>query len=438
MGARIEEIFKVTGVPTHTFVEPSEFGQLKVALRTSGRGVVVEGPSGIGKSTAVTKALEALELDKDVAKLSARNPQDVEYLELLPEIGAFGTVVVDDFHRLDDVTKARIADLLKVTADTEDVHRKLIVIGINDAGRALIEAAPDLSNRIDVIPFEAEPEAKIEELVAAGERAANVVLTARSKIIEKASGSFFIAQLLCLEACIQADCLEAPETRVEIRTAYTAVQRRVVERQRARFGNALRNFARGTKFRPGGRAPYLHILRWLAESDSWSISVVEEMRKHPTEKVSVGVVLDQGYLANLVEQEDIAKLVHFSSNKTLSVEDPMLVYYLRAINWEDFIAEVGFTNVDYTASYDVALSFAGEDRSYAEHLRDALEDMGHAIFYDQAEQHRILAEDARPTWDRSTLATAVTWSPCSARCTDASGGRSSKQNSTATALSKGK
>jgi hypothetical protein len=164
MDARIEEIFKVTGVPTHTFVEPSEFGQLKVALRTSGRGVVVEGPSGIGKSTAVTKALEALELDKDVAKLSARN-------------------------------------------------------------------------------------------------------------------------------------------------------------------------------------------------------------------------------------KDIAKLVHFSSNKTSSVEDPMLVYYLRAINWEDFIAEVGFTNVDYTASYEVALSFAEEDRSYAEHLRDALEDMGHAIFYDQAEQHRILAED---------------------------------------------
>lgn len=63
MGARIEEVFKVTGVPTHTFVEPSEFGQLKVALRTSGRGVVVEGPSGIGKSTAVTKALETLELD---------------------------------------------------------------------------------------------------------------------------------------------------------------------------------------------------------------------------------------------------------------------------------------------------------------------------------------------------------------------------------------
>lgn len=437
MGARIEEIFKVTGVPTHTFVEPSEFGQLKVALRTSGRGVVVEGPSGIGKSTAVTKALEALELDKDVAKLSARNPQDVEYLELLPEIGAFGTVVVDDFHRLDDVTKARIADLLKVTADTEDVHRKLIVIGINDAGRALIEAAPDLSNRIDVIPFEAEPEAKIEELVAAGERAANVVLTARSKIIEKASGSFFIAQLLCLEACIQADCLEAPETRVEIRTAYTAVQRRVVERQRARFGNALRNFARGTKFRPGGRAPYLHILRWLAESDSWSISVVEEMRKHPTEKVSVGVVLDQGYLANLVEQEDIAKLVHFSSNKTLSVEDPMLVYYLRAINWEDFIAEVEFTNVDYTASYDVALSFAGEDRSYAEHLGMRLRTWVTQSSTTQPNSTASSLRTSRLTWDQSTLATAVTWSPCSARCTDASGGRSLKQNSTVTALSKG-
>ena len=63
---RIEDVFKVTGVPTYTFVRPSEYNHLQVALRTPGRGVVVEGPSGIGKSTAVAKALEDIGLDPDV------------------------------------------------------------------------------------------------------------------------------------------------------------------------------------------------------------------------------------------------------------------------------------------------------------------------------------------------------------------------------------
>jgi hypothetical protein len=71
----------------------------------------------------------------------------------------------------------------------------------------------------------------------------------------------------------------------------------------------------------------------------------------------------------------------------------MLVYYLRAISWPDFVREVGFTKVDYDEDYDVALSFAGEDRTFAEHLRDALEDLGLAVFYDFAEQHRIIGED---------------------------------------------
>jgi hypothetical protein len=198
---RIEDVFKVTGVPTYTFVRPSEYNRLQVALRTPGRGVVVEGPSGIGKSTAVTKALEELGLDPDVTKLSARIPADVEYLDILPDLGKFGTVVIDDFHRLDLSTKARISDLLKVTADIEDPDRKLIIIGINDAGAALIESSPDLTNRVDVVRFEVEPAAKIEELVTVGEAAASVDIEARNLIIEKASGSFFIAQLLCLEAC---------------------------------------------------------------------------------------------------------------------------------------------------------------------------------------------------------------------------------------------
>jgi len=394
MSIYVEDVFKVSGVPTYTFVHPSAFGRLKVALRTPGRGVVIEGPSGIGKSTAVSKVLEELGWNDRVTTLSARDPVDVEYISLLPQMSDAGTVVIDDFHRLEDSIKSEVADLLKISADREEKSRKLIVIGINEAGKSLIESSPDLANRLEVIRFEVEPPVRIEALIAAGEAAFNVQIEARQHIIENSRGSFYIAQLLCWDACVEAGQTERPEQLTTIETSYSAVQRRVVARQRERFGDAVKSFARGTKFRPSGRAPYLHILRWLSESDAWSIHIPEEMKKHPSEKASVGIVHDRGYLRSLTEQSDIAKLLHFDDDTdVLSVEDPMLVYYLRSISWPDFVREVGFTKVDYAENYDIALSFAGEDRVYAEHLRDALEDLGHAVFYDHAEQHRILGED---------------------------------------------
>jgi len=57
---RLEEVFKLSGVPTYTFVRPVEYDQLRIALRTPGRGLVIEGPSGIGKTTAVRSALRDL------------------------------------------------------------------------------------------------------------------------------------------------------------------------------------------------------------------------------------------------------------------------------------------------------------------------------------------------------------------------------------------
>ncbi len=57
---KLEEVFKKSGIPTYTLVKPTEYSRLLVSLRTPGRGVVVEGPSGIGKTTRVLTALQEL------------------------------------------------------------------------------------------------------------------------------------------------------------------------------------------------------------------------------------------------------------------------------------------------------------------------------------------------------------------------------------------
>jgi hypothetical protein len=391
---RLEDVFKISGVPTHTFVEPSEFPALKVSLRSPGRGVVVEGPSGIGKSTAVTSALRSLGIDRDVTPLSARRPGDVGYIELIPEMTDFGVVIIDDFHVLDDDIRGRIADLLKTLADSEDPNSKLIIIGINRAGESLIKHAPDLANRVDTIRFEVEPAEKVDELIRAGETALNITLGARDRIVEGAQGSFYLAQLLGHAVCTEAGVTEAQESPGAIDTPYNQVRRKVMERQERRFGDPIMKFVRGTHFRPGGRANYLHILTWLKDAESWSIVLPEEMARHPAEKAGVAQVVEKGHLENLTSIQEIAAILHFDpATRILSVEDPQLVFYLRNLDWPDFVRRTGFTRVEVQDEYDFALSFAGEDRPFAERLHERLTSLGHSVFYDFAEQHRILAED---------------------------------------------
>src|SRR5664280_1219513 len=163
--ARLQDVFVLSGVPTYTFVKPEEFTRLLVALQTPGRGIVVEGPSGIGKTTAVQKAIAEAGLDERVLVLSARRAEDVDLIASLPRQLPLGTVIVDDFHRLPDASKAALADLMKTLADNAAEDSKLVVVGINKAGERLVSFGRDLANRIEVIPFESNPDHKVRELM---------------------------------------------------------------------------------------------------------------------------------------------------------------------------------------------------------------------------------------------------------------------------------
>ena len=390
MEPKLHEVFTITGKPTHTFVRPGSYDRLRVALQTPGLGVVVEGPSGIGKTTAVTKAIE--ETGGEFTLLNARDENDREVIRRLPE-GVSGTVVIDEFHRLDKDQKDVLANLMKIEADRDGGNLKIVIVGINNAGRTLIDSSPDLTYRVEFIRFGMEPDEKIDELIRKGERALNVDIQFRRSIIENAQGSFYIAQTLCNYACVESGIWKKNDSRIKVNVPYEKIKEIALEKNHITFGGVVREFARGPKFQRAGKAPYYHILKWMTESPGWSLNVAEEMKKHPNERQSVSNVLKNG-LVSLCKKEDIVEYLHYDKDtRVLSLENPMLGYYLKSIEWKKFAHDVGFTNVDRDKKFDVALTFAGEDRSFVEKLKKCLESQGYSVFYDFDYQHDILGQD---------------------------------------------
>ena len=347
----------------------------------------------------------------------ARKPEDVQYIEILPELPEAGIVLVDDFHRLEPKTQSALADYIKVLADAEDKNTKIIILGINRAGDSLIAFAPDLVNRIDVVRFETEPDEKIEELIQKGEQAFNVHFNIAAEIVDAVSGSFYLAQMLCREVCLASDTLERPDQEKLLNVSFESVRAMVLERLGMSFRKRCEQFCRGTKLRKEGRAPYLHILNWLSTSQTWTLDLREAMRHYTQLRGSVGQVVDKGFLYNLINSNpDIRQVLHFDQNsELLTVEDPQFLFYVQNLPWRQFARELGFLAVQFERKYDFALSFAGTDRDIAEAIFATLSENEVEVFYDKNEQHRILAEDVeeylRPIYqDGSSICCSAPWS----------------------------
>lgn len=284
---------------------------------------------------------------------------------------------------------------MKTLADEESKTTKIVVIGINKAGENLISFAHDLVNRIDVIPFETNPDDRVRQVLTKGAKALNIDINVEDEIVAAAQGSFYIGQMLAHEVCQRAGVLEQQETHKNVQVSFQSVSADVWERLGQVFRARCEKFCRGTKIRKEGRAPYLHILRWLAEGKEWTLSLREAIRQHPGMGGSVGQVVDKQYLQNLIESDaDISHVIHYDATaEQLTVEDPQFIFYIRNIPWKRFALELGFLGVDFENRYDFALSFAGEDRAVAEEMFQQLQDAESEVFYDKNEQHRMLAVD---------------------------------------------
>lgn len=62
---KLSEVFKTVGLPPYTYVKPKHFGEVRADVEQPGKHLLIQGPSGIGKTCVVFKVFEELGWQRD-------------------------------------------------------------------------------------------------------------------------------------------------------------------------------------------------------------------------------------------------------------------------------------------------------------------------------------------------------------------------------------
>lgn len=383
---RVEEIYTTEGAPKRTFINPPNYTEILVDIRSPTKPVIVEGQSGTGKTTTVKKILEREATLARASYFTARVPEDliaIEQLALNPRNGIF---LIDDFHRLSADIQTRLADIAKISAE-EGPDRglpKLVLIGINQVGSGLLQLMPDLTKRFGIhkiVP--ASPEGTLD-LVKSGEAALNIHFTNPELVYSEAQGDYWLTQLICQMACIVHGITDAVQGfRQDITIQPKEIRKRVIPRLHSSYATVVKEFCRGRRFRPSND-PYFKFLRAVAENGISSVELNTLANIRQDIRSSILSIRDNRLRVLLEAKPNVAKNFYFNQvTSVFSVEDPALFYFLSHIDWDQFRVECGFrAGQSKEFDYDLALSFAGEHRELARYLADTFSELDVTVFFD--------------------------------------------------------
>lgn len=340
----IDRIFRTVGQPDINFVAPEQLGDIKVRLKMMGQGLVVQGPSGVGKTTAVRRGLDELSPSPPVILLSSKRPSDGARLReiLASSLSAGGHLVIDDFHLLAADLQREVAGLIKLLADDNRADAKVTLVGINPIGQSLVRDLPDLANRFTVVTMGKQSEEKIDELIKKGAHAANVRFERHAEFVREAAGSFFTAQLLCLEALLKEGVTETAPALRRVTTGPTGyVMDKVLQGMSAKYHDALIAFAACDE-RPPPRGACLALLWLLSQAEDVCVSLERARHRYPTLEPAFAWLMASNLSRHFDRHPRLRDLFLYRKDAAvLSVEDPQLEFYLRNLRWESFARDTG-------------------------------------------------------------------------------------------------
>lgn len=390
----LHKVFVKSGVPSVTFIEREDFGLLKLSLAQPGRGVVIEGPSGVGKTSALKKAVEELvspDTVEDRKMISARDPEDRSKLQTLRQWHN-GTVIIDEFHRLGPALCSEIVDYLKYLADTELPSKKLVIVGIPQTGQTLVDSSFDVATRIDVFRLGFVSDGLILSMIEAGEKALNIVFDRKAEIALAANGSLNIAQYLCFNICSRNGVTRTQDRLLVIHCDIDTEVRRIMVDLRRKFGESVKRLAAMGGYRD---STCLRLLEELANSEDGFLSLPILKATKPDLARGIEQFIRNGWMPRLYHEYPESKNYLFFNQTTdaLIIDDPQLTFYLRKTQFSGLAKEVG--KIAEHTRKRIFVSYSHKDAKWLERL--------------QVHLTPIEREGIIDLWDDTKIASGAEW-----------------------------
>ncbi|TCK28548.1 hypothetical protein EV667_2555 [Ancylobacter aquaticus] len=385
MSLLVEEVFVTEGVPAFTFVRPPNYNRILVDVRTPGKPVILEGQSGTGKTTCIRQILTDLGESFGTVYFTARDPVDVSNIESIARDRPSGRYVIDDFHRLSAALQESLIDISKLSAESSDVTNitKLIIVGINQLGSSLIQLVPDIAKRIGIHRIQPGGLSEISELISTGCVKLNINILQSEQIYEESRGDYWLTQQLCQEICIKAGILSTREHIVDIDFDINTIRRDVVEQLYSAHYPAVKEFCRGKRFRPSNQ-PYFKVLKAIGQNGSSNVDLNELANSDPDIRGSINNIKERRLPILMDSKPMVARSFYYNKEtKNFSIDDPALFYFIQHLDWERLRKDCGFRDDSSEYEFEIALSFAGENRELASHIAVQLEALDVPVFYDE-------------------------------------------------------
>jgi hypothetical protein len=399
---KLEEVFKTVGLPPYTYIKPPYYGEVRADITQPGKHLLIEGPSGIGRTCVAFKVFEEMELEqnRDFLYVSCRDAGATETIDNFFAKACAGAptptaiLVLDDFHLLPTVRRAEVGSLLKRLSDRafeSKTPSKAILIGIPTTGVSLLSDAYDLGPRLGTYVLKRVSDGEIDKLITEGENALQILFEDRDVLLSESAGNFWLAQYICNKVCASQEVYETPDDSRIMTFDLLGIRGRLMTELSQRYMPVARAFAKGKN---------LEILLALCKIPE-SVVTFDKLLYVLPEKRKPGIKAVRTRIAEVIHDTakgvDLHKQIAFDPDAGFSIEDPLYRYFLTNLDPKRIYQELGVedTGVEQANlySYDIGFSFAGEVRRLVEVANTELKKEDVVTFYDFDQQAVLLALD---------------------------------------------
>jgi hypothetical protein len=249
-----------------------------------------------------------------------------------------------------------------------------------------------------------QDDAFIAEVITLGEEALNFQFApeCKTRFARASLGVPSAIQLICRVACTRSDLLQTCEEMKALDVSMEEIKDAVLRNYKSKFQNRLIGLAKGKQQARSVHNTYFEIVRQICTLELSEIPIAELYSRivkpvtDPAERnrKSTSFYNCLNNLSEVLAQRRLDDAIYYNPQAALiSIEDPSFRLYLTLADLTEIERSVRVRKTRFP--WDVAVSFAGENRAVVEEFREILNAAGYTVFYDFDEQHKLWGENLR-------------------------------------------